>query len=49
MKKKNIYVKLIFQKNISQLRKLHVATESLVEYRRNLAGHTYSLSKVGAT
>jgi len=29
----------------TQLRKLHVATESLVEYRRNLAGHTYSLSK----
>lgn len=28
-----------------QLRKLLVATESLVDYRKNLSGHTYSLSK----
>eukprot|EP00092_Neocalanus_flemingeri_P024262 GFUD01026311.1.p1 GENE.GFUD01026311.1~~GFUD01026311.1.p1 ORF type:complete len:592 (-),score=249.04 GFUD01026311.1:184-1959(-) len=28
-----------------QLRKLLVATESLVDYRKGLAGHTYSLSK----
>ena len=29
----------------SQLRKLVVATDSLVDYRKNIAGHTYSLSK----
>ena len=28
-----------------QLRKLLVATESLVDYRKTLSGHTYSLSK----
>ena len=28
-----------------QLRKLLVATESLVDYRKSLSGHTYSLSK----
>ena len=29
----------------NQLRKLHVATEAMVEYRKTLSGHTYSLSK----
>jgi len=29
----------------SQLRKLVVATDSLVDYRKNISGHTYSLSK----
>merc|ERR1712142_871192 len=29
----------------TQLRKLLVATEALVDYRKNLSGHTYSLSK----
>jgi len=29
----------------TQLRKLLVATEALVDYRKNIAGHTYSLSK----
>lgn len=29
----------------SQLRKLHVATEAMVDYRKSLSGHTYSLSK----
>merc|ERR1719367_787693 len=28
-----------------QLKKLHVATEAMVEYRKTLSGHTYSLSK----
>merc|ERR1712121_285352 len=30
---------------MGQLRKLLVATESLVDYRKTLSGHTYSLSK----
>ena len=29
----------------SQLRKLHLATEAMVEFRRALAGHTYSVAK----
>ena len=37
---------LIFsKKSFYQLRKLHVATEAMVEYRKTLSGHTYSLSK----
>jgi len=38
--------KTIMVENLdSQLRKLHVATEAMVDYRKTLAGHTYSLSK----